>query len=43
MPIAIDRPMGETHFRLLRLLETRSGLSQRDLARELGTGESTPE
>lgn len=37
MPTAIDRPLGETHFRLLRLLETRPELSQRDLARELGT------
>ena len=37
MPTTIDRPLGDTHFRLLRLLETRSELSQRDLARELGT------
>jgi EPS-associated MarR family transcriptional regulator len=37
MPTAIDRPMADTHFRLLRLLETRTELSQRDLARELGT------
>ena len=37
MPTIIDRPLGETHFRLLRLLETRSELSQRELARELGT------
>jgi EPS-associated MarR family transcriptional regulator len=37
MPTIIDRPMGETHLRLLRLLETRPELSQRDLARELGT------
>lgn len=29
--------MEETHFRLLRLIEARDGLSQRDLARELGT------
>ncbi len=29
--------MEDTQFRLLRLLETRTGLSQRDLARELGT------
>lgn len=29
--------MEDTHFRLLRLLETHSELSQRDLARELGT------
>lgn len=28
--------MEDTHFRLLRLLETHSELSQRDLARELG-------
>ncbi len=34
---AARRPMAETHFRLLRLLETRPDLSQRDLARELGT------
>jgi EPS-associated MarR family transcriptional regulator len=33
----IDRPMEDTHFRSLRLLEARSDLSQRDLARELGT------
>jgi EPS-associated MarR family transcriptional regulator len=32
-----DRPMEDIHFRLLRLLETRPDLSQRDLARELGT------
>lgn len=31
------RPMEDTHFRLLRLLEARPDLSQRDLARELGT------
>ena len=37
MPTIIDRPMGDTHLRLLRALETRSELSQRDLARELGT------
>jgi EPS-associated MarR family transcriptional regulator len=37
MPIAFDRPLGETHLRLLRLLETRSEFSQRDLARKLGT------
>ena len=37
MPAMIDRPMGDTHFRLLRLLEARPDLSQRDLARELGT------
>jgi EPS-associated MarR family transcriptional regulator len=29
--------MEDTHLRLLRLLETRPDLSQRDLARELGT------
>lgn len=29
--------MEDTHFRLLRLLGTRSDMSQRDLARELGT------
>ncbi len=29
--------MDDTHFRLLRLLEARPDLSQRDLARELGT------
>lgn len=29
--------MDDTHFHLLRLLEARDGLSQRDLARELGT------
>jgi len=29
--------MEDTHFRLLRLLEARPDLSQRDLARELGT------
>ena len=37
MPPAIDRPMEDTHFRLLKLLEARPELSQRDLARELGT------
>ncbi|MGP1680410.1 MAG: MarR family EPS-associated transcriptional regulator [Burkholderiales bacterium] len=37
MPTAIDRPMEETHLRLLRLLEAKPDLSQRDLARELGT------
>lgn len=37
MPAIIDRPMGDTHLRLLRALETRPELSQRDLARELGT------
>lgn len=37
MPPAIDSPIEETQFRLLRLLEARSELSQRDLARETGT------
>ena len=37
MPHAIDRPIEDAHFRLLRLLEARPELSQRDLARELGT------
>ena len=37
MPALIDRPVEDTHFRLLRLLETKPDLSQRDLARELGT------
>ena len=37
MPTIIGRPMGDTHLRLLRALETRPDLSQRDLARELGT------
>ena len=37
MPPAIDQPIGETHFRLLRLLEAKPDLSQRDLSRELGT------
>lgn len=37
IPTTIDRPIEDTHFRMLRLLETRSELSQRDLARELGT------
>lgn len=32
-----DRPMEDIHFRLLKLLETKPDLSQRDLARELGT------
>ena len=35
-PPAIDQPIGETHFLLLRLLEAKPELSQRDLARELG-------
>ena len=33
----VEKSMEDTHFRLLRLLGTRSELSQRDLARELGT------
>ena len=37
MPSVLERSMEDTHFRLLRLLETHSELSQRDLARELGT------
>jgi EPS-associated MarR family transcriptional regulator len=37
MPTAIERPIEDTHLRLLRLLETASERSQRDLARELGT------
>ena len=37
MPPAINQPIGETHFRLLRLLEAKPDLSQRDLSRELGT------
>ncbi|MBE0619354.1 MAG: MarR family EPS-associated transcriptional regulator [Burkholderiales bacterium] len=37
MPPTIERPVEDTHFRLLRLLEARPELSQRDLARELGT------
>ena len=37
MPTTINRPMEDTHFRLLRLLEARPELSQRDLAREMGT------
>ena len=37
MPPTIDPPMEDTHLRLLRLLEARPELSQRDLARELGT------
>ena len=36
-PTAIDRPMEDTHLRLLRLIEARPDLSQRDLAHELGT------
>ena len=37
MPVVLEPSMEETHFRLLRLLETHTELSQRDLARELGT------
>lgn len=37
MPPTIDPPMEDTHLRLLRLIEARPELSQRDLARELGT------
>ena len=37
MPAMIDGAMEDTHLRLLRLLEARPELSQRDLARELGT------
>ena len=33
----IERPMEDTHLRLLRLIEARPDLSQRGLARELGT------
>ncbi len=33
----VDRPIEDTHYRLLRLLESRPELSQRDLSRELGT------
>lgn len=36
MPPIIDQSIHDTHLRLLRLLEARSELSQRDLARELG-------
>ena len=32
-----DLPLEDTHFRLLRLIESRSDLSQRDLARQLDT------
>lgn len=37
MPAMVDSAMEDTHLRLLRLLEARPELSQRDLARELGT------
>ncbi len=33
----IDRSIEDVHLRLLRLIEARPDLSQRDLARELGT------
>ena len=36
-PDMTERPMEDTHLRLLRLIEARPELSQRDLARELGT------
>ncbi len=36
MPRTIDPPIGEMHFRLLRLLDTQPKLSQRDLSRALG-------
>ena len=36
MPPTIDPPIGETHFRLLRLLEADPKMSQRELSRELG-------
>ena len=37
MPNTIDQHLEDTHLRLLKLLEARPELSQRDLARELGT------
>ena len=37
MPAVTNQPMEDTHPRLLRLIEARPDLSQRDLARELGT------
>jgi len=37
MPAVVEPSMEDTHFRLLRLLEAHPELSQRDLARELGT------
>ena len=37
MPPTINQPLEDTHLRLLKLLEARPELSQRDLARELGT------
>ncbi len=36
MPPTIDPPIGENHLRLLRLIEAKPDLSQRDLSRELG-------
>ena len=36
-PAITNQPMEDTHLRLLRLIEARPELSQRDLARELGT------
>jgi EPS-associated MarR family transcriptional regulator len=36
MPPSIDQPISENHLRLLRLLDTKPELSQRDLSRELG-------
>ncbi len=36
-PAMIEQPMEDTHLRLLRLIEARPELSQRGLARELGT------
>lgn len=37
MPSPVDRPIEETQLRLMKLLENKSELSQRELARELGT------
>lgn len=37
MPAAINHPVNDTDLRLLRLLENRADLSQRALAREMGT------
>jgi EPS-associated MarR family transcriptional regulator len=36
MPPTIDQSIDDTHFRLLRLLEARPDVNQRDLARDLG-------
>ena len=36
MPPTLDPPIGENHLRLLRLIEAKPDLSQRDLSRELG-------